>query len=200
MRRLKNISVSQSDLNNGRGTLFTFDGESRWVLSESCYTVSGALQSGHKLQVLVLTENGVYVLGITVFSEENGRRSDVRNSYRLRDIKTTGVSAEYVAQSDIVNLQRELYIDLSGAFNADGTPKIENGFVTGYVAQGLNAADEHILEITATDNGDGTYTLTAVIYQLRRQGASYKKFNKGAVYSIVYTAPDGVTLIKGTVS
>ena len=100
-------------------------------------------------------------------------------------------------------MQRELYVDFSGAFNADGTPKTENGLLAGYTVEGLNTGDNHVIEITATDNGNGTYSLSVVVYQLRLQGASYKKFNKASSYKLVYTAPVQVSeaaLVTGALS
>lgn len=189
------IKVTAAQLESGRGTLYAFDNESRWVLQESCYTVTGTLLEGHKLQVLVFRENGNYLLGVTVYSETDGKRSEESAKYRLRDIVATGVSARYVEISEAASLPRELCIDFGGAFNADGTPKVENGFVTGYTVEGLNVTDNHVLEITAEKSETG-YILTAVIYQNRRQG----KFDVGDRYELVYTAPAGVQAVKGTVN
>lgn len=190
------ITVRESELESGRGTLYAFDGESRWVLN-SGYTVNGDLLEGHELQVLVFRENGNYILGVTVYRSEDGARKDASGNYRLRDLVKTDVEARYVTTSEAVGLQRELYIDFSGAFNEDGTPKLdENGLLTGYTYEGLDAAESHVLEITATENEDGGYTLCAVIYQLRRQGSSYRKYNMAARYEL----PAGVTAVSGTLN
>ncbi|MDE7085000.1 MAG: hypothetical protein K2O81_07125, partial [Clostridia bacterium] len=174
-----------------------------WVLGNSYYSVEGRLLDGHELQVLVFVDgSGNYTLGVTVFTTENGRRKEAKNNYRLKDI-VSAVSADYITVSAASDLQRELYIDFSGAFNADGTPKTENGLLAGYTVEGLNTGDNHVIEITATDNGNGTYSLSVVVYQLRLQGASYKKFNKASSYKLVYTAPvqvSGAALVTGALS
>lgn len=137
------------------------------------------------MQVLVFVDgSGNYTLGITVYTVDGARRKDVSDSYRLKDIVTAGATAEYISTSEVSNLQRELYIDFSGAFNEDGTPKIENGLLVGYDAKGLYTADNHKLEITCTDNGDGTYSLSLVIYRVVT--GSTMKANKASTYKLVY--------------
>lgn len=176
------ITVSESELNGGRESgLYTFDGESRWVL-QSGYTVSGGEyleKNGHKLQVLVFKENGNYLLGVTVYSEANGRRSDASGNYRLKDLVKSDVAARYITVSEEAKLQREIFIDFSGA-QAD-----ENGLVTGYTVVGLNAVDKHNVEVTVGE--DGGYEVA--VYAL----SSGRKLNKYATYDLVYTAPAGVT-------
>ena len=196
-----NITVTESALESGRGTLYTFDGESRWILSGG-YTVDGEdnLKDGHFLQVLVFRENGKYLLGVTVYRVENGARKDVSTTYRLKDLVKSDVEARYVTTSEAVSMQRALYVDFSGAFNEDGTRKVEDGLLTGYTVEGLDVAENHVIEVTATENGDGTYTLAVVVYQLRRQGSSYRKYNMASRYELSTTAPAGVTVVSGTLN
>lgn len=179
------IKVTAAQLAGGRGTLFADDGEGRWVLGNDYYEVDGKLFDYHYVQVLVFVDgSGNYTLGITVYTVDGARRKDVSDSYRLKDIVTAGATAEYISTSEVSNLQRELYIDFSGAFNEDGTPKIENGLLVGYDAKGLYTADNHKLEITCTDNGDGTYSLSLVIYRVVT--GSTMKANKASTYKLVY--------------
>ena len=183
------ITVTESELAGGKGTLYEFDGESRWILKGG-YTVSGvdALEkNGHKLQVLVFREGGKYLLGVTVYSETNGRRSDARSTYRLKDLITSGVAARYIASSEAANMQREIYIDFSEAFNADGTPKTENGLLTGYSYKGLS--DGHKIEVTVTEK-DGKYEIGVAIFTVNASG---RKLNKNTVYELKAVVPDGVT-------
>lgn len=179
------IKVTAAQLAGGRDTLFADDGEGRWVLGKDYYEVDGTLFDNHYVQVLVFVDgSGNYTLGITVYTVDGARRKDVSDSYRLKDIVTAGATAEYISTSEVSNLQRELYIDFSGAFNEDGTPKIENGLLVGYDAKGLYTADNHKLEITCTDNGDGTYSLSLVIYRVVT--GSTMKANKASTYKLVY--------------
>lgn len=190
------ISVNAGELASGKDTLYTFDG-ANWVLSESCYEVTG-LQEGHGVQVVVFSENGNYTLGVTVYSDVGGRKVDARSAYRLKDI-VSGVTASYVAVADVSNTPRALYINFDGAFDGEGKPVTENGLLTGYTVEGLNQDEDHKIEITVTENGDG-YTLSVVVYQLRKLGSTYRKFNRTTIYDFNYTAPEGVTVVKGTIS
>ncbi|MDE6690424.1 MAG: hypothetical protein K2K04_00480, partial [Clostridia bacterium] len=198
------ISVTAEQLAGGRGSVFNADGDGRLVLtdSEDYYTVDGTLQAGHELQVLVLVDgSGNYSLGVTVYKVENNRRVEAKNSYRLKDIQTSDVSASYISVSEVSALQRELYIDFYDAFDAEGKPVTENGLLTGYSVNGLNVADNHTLEITVKDNGDGTYELSVVVYQVK--AGSSKKFNKASSYKLVYDAPSqvvGASLVAGALS
>ena len=56
--------------------------------------------------------------------------------------------------------------------------------------------------MTVEDNGDGTYTVKVAVYQLRRQGASYKKNNMAAKYEWETVKPAGVTVevVTGTLN
>lgn len=198
------IKVIAAQLAGGRGTVFADDGEGRWVLGDGYYEVDGTLLANHKLQVLVFVDgSGNYKLGVTVYTVEGTRRKEARTSYRLKDITTTdaSVSAEYITISAVSDLQRELYIDFSGAFNADGTPKIENGLLVGYDAKGLYTADNHKLEIRCTANGDGTYSLSLVIYRVVT--GSTMKANKASTYKLVYPENsylNQVTVVTGSLN
>ncbi len=197
------ITATAEQLAGGRGTVYAADSDGRWVLNSSYFEVDGTLKAGHELQVLVFADGDGYKLGVTVFTTENNRRKEAKNNYRLKDIVTTDVAAEYITVSAVSDMQRELYIDFSGAFKEDGTPEIENGLLTGYEVKGLNTADNHVIEVTVTDNGDGTYSLNVVVYQLKLQGASYKKFNKASSYKLVYAAPSqvvGASTVTGALS
>lgn len=195
------IYVTKEQLASGRGRLYEFDGKGRWVLKPTVdgvtnYKVTGTLAAGHELQVLVFKENGEYLLGVSICSVTDGKRSEASGSYRLRDIVSDGVAARYVELAEASTLVRELYIDFNGAFNADGTVKEEGGFVTGYSVKGLNLDENHVLEITA-EKVDGKYVLTAVIYQNRRQG----KYSVADRYEIVsVNLPAGAQVVKGTVN
>ncbi len=203
------ITVTESALESGRGTVYSFDGESRWVLNGG-YTVDGEenLQAaGHQLQVLVFRENGKYLLGVTVYRVESGARKDVSTTYRLRDLVKSDVEARYVTTSEAVSMQRELYVDFSGAFNGDGTPKTdENGLLLSdaYSVEGLDVAESHVFEVTVTESededGNVTYTFAVVVYQLRRQGSSYRKYNMASRYEMNTTAPAGVTVVSGSLN
>lgn len=181
---------------------YSYDGESRWVLAQSGnYAVTGDLQSGHTLQVLVFVENGEYVLGVSIYSVENGQRKEAGGNYRV--IVKSDVAARYVTIAETSTLQRELKIDFSGAFDGDGKPKTdENGKLFGYDVKGLNETEGHEIEVTVTENEDGTYTVKVAVYQLRRQGASYKKNNMAAKYEWKTVTPADVTaeVVTGTLN
>ena len=189
------MNVTAEQLAGGRGSVFTADGDGRWVLGKSYYEFDeSVLLAGHELQVVVFVgDDGNYRLGVTVFEMLSNRRRDVSTSYRLKDIETTGVAAEYVTVSGESGLRRELYIDFSGVSIG------EDGSVTGLNYYGLNAADGHVIEVTAAET-DGGYTLTVVIYQNKRVGTTYKKVDKSSSYKIVYgNVPSNVTVVTGTV-
>lgn len=189
------ITVTAAQLESGRGTVFTEGNGGRWVLGGDNYTVDGTLLADHELQVLVFVdESGNYTLGVTVFKTENSRRIEAKNSYRLKDIRTTDVSASYITVSDVSDLQRELYIDFNGC-------TIEEGLLTGYTVKGLNTADNHVIEVTAVDNGDGTFALSVVVYQIK--AGSTKKYNKATSYKLVCEAHSqisGAALVTGALS
>ncbi|MCM1437715.1 MAG: hypothetical protein NC131_00690 [Roseburia sp.] len=190
------INVTAAQLAGGMGSIYSEDESGRWVLGGDYYEVSGTLLSGHALQVLVFTEDDGYVLGVTVYSQNGGRRIEAKGNYRLRDIvlADNSVAARYITVNSASDMQRELYIDLSGAFNADGTPVLKDGMLDGYTVMGLNTGDAHGIEISCTDNGDGTYSLSVTVYQYRLQGTTQKKYNKCRVYKLVCTPPANVTV------
>lgn len=170
---------------------YTYDDESRWVL-QGGYEVKGSelLQTnGHKLQVLVFKENDGYLFGVNIYSETDGKHYEAGTNYRV--IVKSDVNARYLKLSEMTSLKREIHVDLSGAFEEDGTPRLdENGLLTGYSAEGLNKTDAHIIEVTLVEISEDTYKVEVVIYQLWGQGTKVKKNNMAGRYDFDYTLPD----------
>ena len=175
--------------------LYTFDGDSRWVLDGSAYNVTGELQEGHQLQVLVFRDNDNYLLGVSIYSDASGRRTEAGGNYRV--VIKSDIAARYVATSEMSTLKREINIGFANAEIG------ENGEVIGYDLSGLSLGDSHVIEIKMPENGDGTSPATVAIYQLRRQGSTYKKVNMADRYEFNFTLSDRVTkanVVTGTLN
>ena len=186
--------VTQSALAGGKGSMYTLTSDGNWQLAESYYTVNGSLKDGHSVAVFVYKESGVYTLGVVVYSlNSQGKRVDAGNNYNLYLNANTDVSASFVNNSQTTTLRRELFIDFSGA-------TVEDGKLTGFTAEGLNADEEHLIEIAVTENDDGTQTYTVYIYRLVVQGSRVFRYDRSDRYELTCTAPDGVTVVTGKVN
>ncbi|MDE6557956.1 MAG: hypothetical protein K2K39_02500, partial [Clostridia bacterium] len=187
--------VNAEALANGLGTLFTpseIDGS--WVL-KSGVTVTGLL-TDHFADVIVFNENGGYALGVVVYRvNASNRRIDVSANYKLKlPEQVGGVPVRQVGTDEIVDLKRDLVIDLSGfAYESDG--KIADGSFT---VSGLNTGDGHVAEVYVTATGGGSYEVTVLVFKYRKVGSKEQRTDRREVYEVKYVLPEGVELTVST--
>ena len=195
--------ITADDLNDG--SIFHLDADGCWKLNSDCYkTLIDGVESSGVVEVIVIKTGETWSLGVTVSGENAlGNKVDARSSYNLGQLQQfDGISVSYISLTEASSARKLLYVDFSNAFtdNGDGTymfkeELVENGILKaeGYECLGLNAAENHLAEVSVEDDGNGNYAFTVKVFIRREVAGRVVLVDQYSKYSFNAVIPAGAT-------
>ena len=159
------------------------------------YEVSGLTDTvNHGVIVVVYGKNGALTVGIVVTkTSATGSVSDASNLYNVVWNEIAGLNVEALSYSDYKSLVRTVIVDLTEAFNGDGTPIVDAaGKLQNVVpVSGLMVSDKYTHKVEIYYVG-GVYKV--IVYQENIQSSGkILRSDKSEVYDFIFRCPDGIS-------